>query len=420
MGMPVTWFAGYWHSQEARASLQGPAFSCADYHTDPEEFSRHLDIANGVLHTKVKYENGAAYESRMFFSHANRNLMVIELKNASAVHEAVINLRLNHKGFNVTREDNQTIYGVSAGSPYTRMAWAAHLSRALNKDSVSLILKPGETVNLRHSFAVHWDGEDFEQRASDALERDKDVKSLFDENEQAWQDEWRSTAVVVIPDKAYEKLFYRSIYWMLSTAGSQKFLPGEVQFSVPTWKMHAFTYGGGGWPIFAYTYLGLPDHARRMLNWHFKPEAFKTNAAAYLDPGRENPDAWSFAHELSSEGLEIANEPWYSQRHIEGFAVAFFLRYHEYYPDAAYEKEYLWPVLRGAAEFWRSVAYWDEDLQAYLLPKLLSVSENIQEHSVLDAVLAAKYCLMMASAHAENHRVDSYIDHANRDACAKE
>lgn len=406
LGMPETWFAGYWRDEQARQSIPGPAFQCNEYHSNPVTFSRHLNIANGVLSTMAQYQNGAAYEAKMFFSHARRDLLVIELRNTSKDSDASIELQYPREGFSLQKKDERTITGISEGYPYTRMAWAVNLDRPLNGDGQNLVIKPGESLELRFGFAVHWDGENIGERANEALQLQKDIQVLYAENEKAWRSEWDSTAVIVLPDKDYEQLYYRSIYWMLSTAGSRKFLPGEVMFSVPTWKMHAFTYGGGGWPVFAYTYLGLPGHARRMLDWHFKPEAFISNAARYTEPGRENTEVWSFAHELSTEGHEIAAEPWYSQRHIEGFAAAFFNRFNEYYPDPEFEKDILWPVLRGTAEFWRSVVLIDEATGAYLLPEFLSVSENIREISVLDAVLSAKYCLGMAAAYADAHALD--------------
>lgn len=55
----------------------------------------------------------------------------------------------------------------------------------------------------------------------------------------------------------------------------------------------------------------------------------------------------------------------------------------------------------GAAVNAVSLAEWDESVQGYVLPSLLSVSEDLEGKSILDAVLAAKYCLLMAAREAK-------------------
>jgi hypothetical protein len=73
-----------------------------------------------------------------------------------------------------------------------------------------------------------------------------------------------------------------------------------------------------------------------------------------------------------------------------------------YYPDTAYTVQFSYPVLRGTAEMYCDLAKWDSTRRFYFFPPFLSVSENIMEKSVLDAVLAARWNLKTS------------IDYANR------
>jgi len=104
---------------------------------------------------------------------------------------------------------------------------------------------------------------------------------------------------------------------------------------------------------------------------------------------------------------------------LDGFAASMFHRTARYYPDETFTRTRAWPVVRGTAEFWRHLVYWDEKQKAYVLPPLLSVSENLTEKSVLDSVLAAKYCLTTAADYARQLNCDDELAKKWRDVADK-
>ena len=96
----------------------------------------------------------------------------------------------------------------------------------------------------------------------------------------------------------------------------------------------------------------------------------------------------------------LSGEVFGQQRHIDGFAAAMFYRIYRYYPDTAFLNQRTYPVLRGTAELWRSLATWDNNKKGYMLPVMQSLSEDFREKNLLESVLAAKWCLQTASRYA--------------------
>jgi hypothetical protein len=96
------------------------------------------------------------------------------------------------------------------------------------------------------------------------------------------------------------------------------------------------------------------------------------------------------------------------ERHIDGFAAALFYRFGRYYPDDQYFKATIYPVLRGTAEFWASIAQKDGK-GGYVLPLLTGLSEDLLRADLFETVISAKYCLMLAYRHAVQMNADGKL-----------
>lgn len=425
LGFERLWFANLWSDAEARRPLPGLLLIPVGVSKVPDtalSFSSRLDIETGILSTRLSSPDFGAYESRSFFAKFDSNLLVYSITNTSMHSSLKWRVGIPDQGFTVTRQKGR-LTGTERTPGFTPIAWSLRHDVFLSSD-LSFSLAPGETATFL--FSVSFDP------AVDLRGATPDMDALVQQQERAWKRQWRSIASVILPDGDYARWFYRSIYTLYATAGSKQYLPGEEQFSNPDpdWKMHAFTYGYGGWGAMAFMALGDKRHARRMLDWHYKPKALRDNVALLFKQGpvdvvyngeakgqhiyldAPNPDAIAFGHELTVDGRNITypgSKHWDKQRSLDAFAAAMFHRYNSLYPDERYKREVVYPVFKGTAELWRSLAKRDAARGAYVLPPLLSVAENIMEPSVLDAVLAARWNLAMAARYANELGADAEL-----------
>jgi len=440
-GFGRLWLADLWTNVVTRIPMYGPMLTCQAY--DPNNaglnYRQTLDLRDGVLTTRVDFGKTGGYESTMFASMANKNLLIIKIRDLSktgdrkwVLHLPIEDTTVKGRGsgiemepadkdlFRVEQVSPNQVEGISQLQAFTQMAWVAYSSKQLTPSSsageYTLSLGAGDELLLLFSVAGHWDGEDFVSQALNALMGSRNFDMLLAANRAAWKTDWERMAVITIPDERFESLFYRSIYWMLCTTGSDKFLQGESQFAWPCWRMQPFTYGTGGWAVRALVVIGHEERARKLAKLHFKPEALKNNAAYFMPEGRKNNRAWCFGCMLDLYGNFFGNQlgPKYFRGHKEhhenGFAASFFHLVSRYYPDEEFRLTYTYPVLRGTAEFWRGMAKWDDSRQAYMLPKMTSVAgERLQKESVQDAVMAAKWTLMMAGRYAEEIGCDEQL-----------
>jgi hypothetical protein len=176
--------------------------------------------------------------------------------------------------------------------------------------------------------------------------------------------------------------------------------------------MRPFTYGAAGWAVQAYIALGLPERAKSMLSWHFQPEALKKNAAFFaerLGVKTKNVEAMSFGHEVMLDGSNNPSGQYELQRQLDGFAAAAFHRFAQFYPDERFAETTVYPVLRGSAEFWCNIAQLDDKTGCFIMPKMTSLTEDLIATDLIDAALAAKWCLIMAHRYAVTMNKDAEL-----------
>ncbi len=452
LGFENLWLSENWKNTIKRAPLLGPVFKS---NIEGDEYNQLLDLKTGIITTHWKNKE-EGYKSEVFFSKANKNLLVMNITNLSdnelhlslllPVQDFEAENRIIHpvgnKAYKTKRINENLIIASNNANSFTRVFWAARSNYPVKKDDASdqyTITLPGkDTLEFVFSVATHWDGEDFANRCLNSLYGFQDIELARKAHEQVWKDEWQKTPVISIPDKRHEQLFYRSVFWTLCAGAAEHFLPGEAQYAFYSWSMIPFTYGAAGWTVRSLTLLGHEDKAKHMAREHFKPLALRNNARKhlnyihdnqyekfweypempvqdagyYMDEGTDSllvpafeEQSMGFAHQISCQGdcrIRRAH-----QRTINGFAAAFYHQISDYYPDRAFTLQYTYPILKGTAMFWEKLVEWNDTISGYILPNLHSVSENLTKRSVLDAVLAAKWNLMMASRYANELEVDT-------------
>ncbi|KPL14142.1 MAG: hypothetical protein AMS26_11775 [Bacteroides sp. SM23_62] len=437
LGFENLWFTDVWEDSVARKSFPGPKLTLLDQPLQdsiPETYRTELNIRNGILTTHLTYKEGEEYESTIFFSKTNKHLLLISIRNESPIHDIRCLLKIPEVGFNISQIDRNILQGSDPFS-FTKTVW--HLKADVPVKKINgeyrISIAPHKRVTIIYSLVTHFDSSEYVSVSAENIEVNNNFEQFIQEQEENWDNQWSGIASVILPDGENAKWFYRSLYTLYATAGADKFLPGELQFSIPDpdWKMHHFTYGHAGWSVWAFAMMGDREHAVKMAKWHFKPDALKENVRilfpetgpveliyqekskgmhTYLDS--YNPDAMAFGHEVSCEGYNITypnTKHWDLQRHTDAFGTSLFHIISHYYPDNEFLVNYTYPVMKGTAEMWSSLAGWDSLMGYYYLPPLLSVSENIMEKSVLDAVLAARWNLKMSAGYAKKLDLDKKL-----------
>jgi len=437
LGFEKLWFTDVWEDDEARKFFPNLQFTSKELEThdlEKGEFNNRYRLNDGVYETSVSCSEEFGYSSRIFFSLKERHLLVMNLKNTGKK-KVIWNITVPTDEYNIEFE-NELIKGFTKNvEAYTQAAWVLKGTSDLHRldNKFEFELKPGEAETFFFSLTTQFDGNDYKDEAMKVVSIDTDYSRLEAEHTASWESHWASISSIILPDGNYAKWFYRALRGIYNTTGAEHFLAAEKQFAVPDvdWKMHSFTYGhGGGWAVWVFAQLGDYKRARDMINWTYKPKALKENVKILFPEGpvnviyrgrnlgthtyidKYNPDAIAFGHEVTAEGYNIpytTDRHWDWQRHIDGYAGAFFHLVDRLYPDKEFTKDYTYPVLKGTAEFWRSLVKWDDERKIFYLPPLLSVSENIVEKSVLDAVLSARWNLKMASNYAEKLGEDSNL-----------
>ena len=437
LGFNKLWFADVWENVEARKSIEGPKLVPHNFEiieAQTTNYNSVLQIKNGILSTSLKLTGGPEYSSKLFFSKANKHKLILSVKNESNTFPLEFELKLPFKDYILNYQSSKIISGVQSDtSLYTQTAWALSASSAITAkgDNFYLSIQPGQELLLSYSLVTQFDTPEYKNVSLKNVTTTAKFNDLYNEHIDLWNEHWNKLASIILPDGENAKWFYRSLYTLYATAGSDHFLPGELQFSIPDpdWKMRPFTYGHAGWSVWAFTLIGDEQNAKKMAKWHYKPEALKENVKrifpntgpvkltyrgknkglhTYLDSYNKN--AMAFGHNVFADGhgkIPAKDYHWDMQRQLDAFAASFFHSISEYYPDNTFTEEYTYPVLRGTAELWCSLVKWDSIHKYYYLPPLLSVSENILEPSVLDAVLAARWNLKMSAEYAAKLKVDS-------------
>jgi len=399
LGIPTLWSAELWRNTDQRLPLAGPLLAC-DALTGLTAVSYHqeLSLTDGLAKTSVRYPQDAGYDSEVFCSMADPSLLAIRL---TPLGESAREWHLDLPATAILGQPSPNLLvAASPADAFTRFNWSLHSDQPLTRAAANhftLHLTPGQAVSL--SFHLQATG----SSKPGGVQTITGFADQLTAQRAAWDALWRQCAVLALPDADIERLWYRSLYWTLSTCGSNRYLPGESMFGVPCWDMHPFTYGAAGWATQAFTAVGLPDQAKAILDCHFKPEALHDNARVYtntLTGGTATADAMAFAHEVKTDGRNIPCGQYELQRHLDGFAAALFQRHQRFYPDKSFPPAQLYPLMRGLAQFWCGLAQRDAHSGDYLLPKMTSLTEDLIAPHPIDAALAAKWCLLIASRDA--------------------
>lgn len=425
----------------------------------PSEYHQVLDLTNGLLKTKALF-NKEGYSTEMFFSRENKHLLCMKVTNLGQK-ELRTSIQTDFSGYRISCPDDSTIQATTAQQRFTRLSWAlsstvplrTYFSELPKKGTQGIIaegpkdlvftLQPGAFAVFNFATTTHWDGDSFGEQAQNAVKSDKFENNLF-QNNLAWEKDWRNTATIILPQGKYAEVFYRSLFWLYCTAGSDHFLPGEVQFadlSVPmandyqykishevhtNWWEHPFTYGAAGWSAMAFTMLGNKEKAGKILDWMYQPEEYKNNVTQVFPVGakditarkkkyglhnylaNENLNAFYLGHELMLTGRNINVFPYDWQAHIQAFGASLFHTYRLFYgEDNTGRKAY--DVLKGTAEFWSEMLRVNPNTGKCELPPMNSLSEDLFNANLLDCLLAAKWNLKIASRYAKMKNEHNFV-----------
>ncbi|GHV30541.1 hypothetical protein FACS1894177_03310 [Bacteroidia bacterium] len=404
----------------------------------PKEYRQSYNLENGILSTHIAYSTGA-YNSELFFSQDDKELMVYTLTNLGK-DDLLCNIDLGRYSLKFASQNRSSLYLTSPDGSFSCLHYFLQSNMNLNthlpySQDVYVNVPPGKTVELTLRLKVHSDN------TPKALNNPTDVNFLLKNHINKWQENWKSMGFVILPEGEYAKTFYRSLHWLQCTAGLERNLPGEQQFATVTsnmaaaynyhgkvrldhspWWQEPFTYGGAGWSILAYTWFGDKTRAGNMLAGLYRPEVLKKNVTDMFPVGKyefeyagkkrgkfeylsqDNDDAIAFAHENLFDRSNRQVPPFDTQVHIQGFAPAMYYHYNRLYAE---KEDTAYAVMRGSARFWQSILHWDAKQKSYTVAPLLSLTEDLFEADLLDALIAAKWVLTQAATLAEQRNTDS-------------
>jgi hypothetical protein len=404
----------------------------------PESYRQTYSLETGILNTDLSYISGS-YHSEMFFSQDDKELMVYRLTNTGTT-DLTCNIDFGQLAMTIEEHTRKSIYCMSRRGSFTCLHYVLQSNIALEARAVPdsrdvfVNLPSGRTLEIVLSLKTTAEHLPFPVTRISATVADLKLNHI-----RKWREQWQSMGFVILPEGDYARTFYRSLHWLQCTSGSSSNLPGEQQFgslssnaasayqfhgNTPLnsrpWDQRPFTYGGAGWSLYAYMLLGDRERARNMLTSFYRPEAMRRNVTQMFPVGdheftygkpkgryeylsSDNPDALCFAHEMLYDRTNHNISPWDKQVHIQSFAPSMFYRYGELYGDKA---DTIYTVMKGLAEFWRTLLNYDEAQKSYTVPPLLSLTEDLFEADLLDALISAKWTLTYASVLASERNTD--------------
>jgi len=392
----------------------------------PDKYNQHYDLRSGILTTEVEYQAGA-YRSEMFFSADKQDYFVYMIENTGE-NDLVCNIDFGRYEMRIDSFSENTVSFVSPENSFTTLHYDFYSNINFGK------------TNFPNSSYLPWSKDIFLKiPAGKRLEivaqlrvSDKDNNShvaeysaLRSEHIAAWERNWRRLGFVLLPESDFAKTYYRSLHYLQCAAGAAGNLPGECQFgafstyianeynlrvnqnlsNITPWQQRPFTYGGAGWATLAYIVHGDFDRAGAMLSAFYRPDALKDNAKTMFpsEKSAENADAICFAHETLADGRNHPVPPWDKQVHIQGFAPAMFALFNKL---SGQKTDTVYAVVKGSAEFWRTILKYDAKTKTFTVPPLLSVTEDLFEEGNIDALIAARWTLSEAASMAEKLGVD--------------
>lgn len=463
LGFERLWFSDFWRTASARMPIYGPYLQIRGA-TTPDRYSQTLDLCGSVLRTEFR-QGEVAYKSELFFSEADKDLLVMRLYDLSPEARQGITLHLPFWDVSATEGDRSQVVrsqdesvfrleelspncvlGASidsvmafpkrmykAAEPYEtnhRMVYGVWSSAALSPCGAGGVYavdtRGCDELMLVFSESTNWANGDLRENVLNQLRNKNNYELLKRSHLLARQANWERMAVIELPDPAHEQLWYRSLFWLFATTASRNCLPGESQFGFEGWNMLPFTYGSAGWGALDFAMLGDPEKALHILRQFDLPEAQHRNAVYWLHhaqrereqsgmthrpPYPQDPDcpaARCFAHEMQTSG-DCTLLTWGNQGHLQGFCVELFQRYYNYHPSEEFLCSYLYPVAKGIAEYWSNFLIWNHLTEEYYTAKTWGASEAGMHNNPLDAVMAAKKSLRAAAKYAGMLDIDAEL-----------
>ena len=159
--------ADNWSSPTRRTAICGPLVAPKDAGVEElvargAKYSQSLGLGDGLLVTRCDAGEAGGFQTRMFFSMAERRLLVMEGRNLAKSGPQQWTIELPLKGFDV--HGGETVTAVSPGEPFTRLAWAARATlplKSLGQGRYAATVRPGESLVLLFAATTNFDGADF-------------------------------------------------------------------------------------------------------------------------------------------------------------------------------------------------------------------------------------------------------------------
>jgi trehalose/maltose hydrolase-like predicted phosphorylase len=199
---------------------------------------------------------------------------------------------------------------------------------------------------------------------------------LLERHSAAWRDLWRSD-IAIDGDARAQTAVHSDLYYLLATSTADTHWPMGACGLTPGYAGHAF-WDSDSW-IFPALLLLHPERAESLVKFraHTLPAAQARarerglRGAMYpweADPENGSEQTPHFAYVLGEREIHVNAD----------IAIAqwqYWLATH----DRGWLREYGWPVIRNAAEFWASRASWSRAMRRYEIVHVTSVAESYND-----------------------------------------
>ncbi len=417
LGFDAIWLTDFWSCEAERAPVGPFKLACLDRTEGLSAFNQKLSLKEAVVSSSSIYASGGGYKSQCFFSQSDRHLMVFRLENTSTKAQRWMLTLPNDAELLETNSVRLKCHASASPMelPFTSLAWVVEASLALElvKDNeVSFELEAGQSIELISALVTSFDGPNFIEMASTVASSTATYAALLDNHLRDWAELWKPVDIN-LPEGLYATTFYRSLYYTFCISGASRFLPGVCQFADPGWGMIPFS-NDAGYVVPLLSSINHHGRAVAMLKEFYKPDSLRKNARVYLNileaMGTQDGynDAYSFAQMINISGTE-SNFIFGRQRHLDGFIPAIFHRVSRLNPDDKECAEMTYDVLKGCAIFWLRMLYRDERRDVLMILKTLDLDEKTHAVSVMSAVIACRWTLIMFARYAEERGSDFEI-----------
>jgi trehalose/maltose hydrolase-like predicted phosphorylase len=218
------------------------------------------------------------------------------------------------------------------------------------------------------------DGQADLKLATDA--RSAGFDDLLERHRAAWHELWRSD-IAIDGDARAQTAVHSDLYYLLATSTADTHWPMGACGLTPGYTGHAF-WDSDSW-IFPALLLLQPERAKSLVVFraHTLPAA-QARAQARGFKGAKYP--WEADPENGSEQTpHFAYVLGEREIHVNADVAIAQWQYWLATQDRDWLKEYGWPVIRNAADFWASRVSWNADQKRYEIVHVTSVAENYND-----------------------------------------